>query len=321
MSCAARAVPAGALAGWRTPATTGGERLGFPAHTRCRSARLSGDSTRVTTSFLVHRRGVATASLDAGTGGGATRECSQRSLWSHETTLSSRDVAARAVTDPQGVRGAEDEPSNGGDEDASEDDGRRDDSRRPGRRATSASPQRRRSASSDAEYRARAVMYGRERERRNAPDRGTSETWSTARPRKTHLPTTFRDTANVFAIRRDSPPRRAFPAATVGARELATATTVTKAFRLRAEEFVETRTKHGPLKTRRLARSSAASRARWREGTWKSASRRSRRVTRRKSGGTFIDASPARSRRTTKASSPSARSPGRHARTWRAGTL
>ena len=169
MSCAARAVPAGALAGWRTPATTGGERLGFPAHTRCRSARLSGDSTRVTTSFLVHRRGVATASLDAGTGGGATRECSQRSLWSHETTLSSRDVAARAVTDPQGVRGAEDEPSNGGDEDASEDDGRRDDSRRPGRRATSASPQRRRSASSDAEYRARAVMYGRERERRNAP--------------------------------------------------------------------------------------------------------------------------------------------------------
>ena len=123
----------------------------------------------MTTSFLVHRRGVATASLDAGTGGGATRECSRRSLWSRETTSSSRDVAARAVTDPQGVRGAEDEPSNGGDEDASEDEGRRDDSWRPGRRATSASPQRRRSASSDAEYRARAVMYGRERERRNAP--------------------------------------------------------------------------------------------------------------------------------------------------------
>ena len=123
-------------------------------------------------SFLVRRRGVATASLDAGTGGGATREGSQRSLSNRETTSTSRDVVARAVTDPQGVRGAEDDPSNGGDEDASEDDGRRGGPRRPGRRATSASPQRRRSAGSDAEYRARAVMYGRERDRRNAPGPG-----------------------------------------------------------------------------------------------------------------------------------------------------
>ena len=77
-------------------------------------------------SFLVRRRGVATASLDAGTGGGATREGSQRSLSNRETTSTSRDVVARAVTDPQGVRDAEDDPSNGGDEDEDEeDDGRR----------------------------------------------------------------------------------------------------------------------------------------------------------------------------------------------------
>ena len=172
MSCAARAVPAGALVGWRTPARTGGERLVFPAHSRCRSARRSGNSTRVRTSFLAHRRGVATASLDAGAGVGATREGSQRSFSNCATTSSSRDVAARAVTDPQGVRGAEDDPSEGGDEDASENEGRRDEPRRPGRRATSASPQRRRSARSNAEYRARAVMYGRERDRRNAPGPG-----------------------------------------------------------------------------------------------------------------------------------------------------
>ena len=185
MSCAARAVPARALAGWRTPATTGGERLGFPAHPRCRSARRSGDSTRVRTSFLVHRRGVATASLDAGTGVGATREGSQRSLSNHASTTSSRDVVARAVTDPQGVRGAEDDPSDGGDEDASEDEGRRDDPRRPGLRghSTSASPQRRRSARSDVEYRARAAMYGRERDRRNAPGPGDERGGSRASAR------------------------------------------------------------------------------------------------------------------------------------------
>ena len=289
MSCAARAVPAGALVGWRTPARTGGERLVFPAHSRCRSARRSGNSTRVRTSFLAHRRGVATASLDAGAGVGATREGSQRSFSNCATTSSSRDVAARAVTDPQGVRGAEDDPSEGGDEDASENEGRRDEPRRPGRRATSASPQRRRSARSNAEYRARAVMYGRERDRRNAPGPGTSEA-GRARPRETYLPT-----SSVVA----PPPRRADPAATVGAR-------------VRDPETTRTMSRFRPPSPR-LARSSAASRARWREGTWRRASPSSRRVPR--GPARHSAASAARSRRTTGDFSVRARRASRRVRT------
>ena len=203
MSCTTSAVPAKALAGWRAPVSAGGTGVGFPSHRRCRRFRATRENIVTTWHFAPRIRvAVSAASCDAGAAAGAPREISRHLISSHFHISNRIDITARAVTDPSGVRGAEDDGVGDGDGEEK----RRDKPSASLREnpATTASPQRRRGGTSDLDMRTRAAMYGHGRERNRSP-RGDDGGWS--RDDESRDASLQKSKTNVVAKRAPSPMR------------------------------------------------------------------------------------------------------------------